>query len=72
MIPSASKVILRPDSPACLKLDGGSGVDMKAGGGVIVEKADHDFVVVRKPSRTYYSSLREKLDWGKPPEYASD
>ena len=72
VIPPNSRVALRPDGDACLTLDGQVNLDVSAKHEIIVEKAPFSFNAALNKKRTYYGSLREKLNWGRPPAYGKD
>lgn len=69
VIPSESKVMLKPVGDVCLTLDGQVNFDVTAEHEVVVEMAPFTFNVVINKKRTYYGSLKEKLNWGRPPAY---
>lgn len=58
--------------PAVLSIDGQQQVPLKEGQQVQMRQAPVKFKRVRVPGRTYYSTLREKLEWGAPPRYRTD
>ena len=64
-----SKIVLKPQGDACLTLDGQVNLELSAGDEVLVEQAPLTFNVAVNESRTYYGSLKEKLNWGRPPAY---
>jgi NAD+ kinase len=53
--------------PAVLSIDGQQQVPLNEGQQVQMRQAPVKFKRVRVPGRTYYSTLREKLEWGAPP-----
>lgn len=69
VIPSESKVTLKPVGNAYLTIDGQVNFDVTAEHEVTVEMAPFTFNVVTNRKRTYYGSLKEKLNWGRPPAY---
>jgi len=70
VIPSESKVMLKPVGNACLTLDGQVNLNVTAAHEVVVSMAPFTFNVVINKQRTYYDSLKKKLHWGRPPSYA--
>jgi NAD+ kinase len=72
VIPPASKVMLRPGGNTCLALDGQVNCELSEGDEVTVERAPSTFNVVSNSRRTYYSLLKDKLNWGRPPAYGQD
>lgn len=69
VIPPESKVTLRPGGDAYLTLDGQVNLDVTSGHEIVVKRAPFTFNVAANRKRTYYGSLKEKLDWGRPPAY---
>jgi NAD+ kinase len=63
-------ISLHPNShPAILSVDGQQQVPLKPGQRVVMKQAAVKFRRVRVPGRSYYTTLREKLQWGAPPRY---
>jgi NAD+ kinase len=58
--------------PAILSIDGQQQVPLKERQHVLMRQAAVKFKRVRVPGRAYYSTLREKLEWGAPPRYRAD
>lgn len=72
VIPPKSRVALRPGGDACLTLDGQVNLAVCAEHEIVVEKAPFAFNVAINRKRTYYGSLKKKLNWGRPPSYDKD
>jgi NAD+ kinase len=69
VVPPESRVMLRAGGDTHLSLDGQITRDLAEGDEVLVEKAPFTFNVVSNRRRTYYSLLKDKLNWGRPPAY---
>ena len=69
VIPPESKVLLRPGGDARLTLDGQVNLAVGEKHEILVERAPFTFNVATNRKRTYYGSLKEKLDWGRSPTY---
>ncbi len=72
VVPPDSKVMLRPGGNTRLSLDGQVNCEISEGDEVTVERAPFTFNVVSNARRTYYSLLKDKLNWGRPPAYGQD
>jgi len=72
VVPSGAKVMLRPGGDTSLALDGQVTCGISEGDEVTVERAPSTFNVVANARRTYYSLLKDKLNWGRPPAYGQD
>lgn len=50
--------------PTLFSVDGRHPVEVLHGGKIIVEKADHQLNLIRLEGRSFFSTLRQKLQWG--------
>ena len=52
------------ECPMLFTVDGRDVIEINQGSKIIVEQAGHALPLLRLPDRTFYSTLRQKLDWG--------
>jgi len=74
VVESADKeyiIHIRQATSAWMVVDGQEVVELQTGSKVILRKAPVPFRLVKVPGRTYYRTLRDKLNWGTTPNYRS-
>ncbi len=69
VIPSTSRIKLKPSAPAYLTVDGQVDRPLKKNEEVYVERAPFSLRVVLNPDLSYYDLLRNKLFWGRMPAH---
>jgi NAD+ kinase len=76
VVDSADKVytvaIRRASPSTALVVDGQELVPVTVAHRVTVRKAPVSFGLVKVPGRSYYQTLRDKLNWGTPPKYRAE
>lgn len=72
VVESADKeytIHIRQATNAWLVVDGQDAVMLPAGAKAVIRQAPVPFRLVKVPGRTYYRTLRDKLNWGTTPNY---
>ncbi len=66
VIPDDGRIEIRINTTCKIRLtaDGQEALHINSPGSIILKKADHSITLVRKPSITYFKTLKTKLFWG--------